>query len=696
MPEGNFLKFILKAVALLWTGSLAAQSQPIVIGYERFHKEEATIEGGRILFNELGCVNCHNPQTDLPQREGPLLTGILERTHPEYLSRFLKDPAKSKPGTTMPHMRLTETEIDAIIHYLGTLDSEKDIPKAFRFVNAERGMSLYHERGCAACHQPSPDHHPADGVPNQADFSYPHVPLPNLKEKYDFDSLSAFLYNPHDFWPQGRMPKFELEREDGGDLTAFLLGFQNGDSTEYPSIGTFNPDPTKAWIGKEVVSAYNCAACHTFPDSEKLTPATKDTIRSLSNLRDDHPDYSLSESQTASLQLFLKSANGAPSPATTHLQTLNCMACHTRNDLGGPDAARSVYFSGDSDLGDTGKMPPPLTGVGEKLLPDWLNEAVRSSKKVRPYLNVQMPDFGPSVEGLAETLIRDDDQADKIEVSEKHLEEGRKLLGTQGGLNCITCHNWGERKSMGIRALDLSTLAERLQPDWLHDYLIDPSIHRPNTLMPSFWPQGIASNQEILSGNTTDQIKAIYAFSKWGEGLPEGFSGENTADFEIVPTDRPIIQRSFMEGIGTHAILVGFPEGVHLAFNGKTGEPAALWKGRFFDAYRTWFSRFPEFEKPLGADLVTWPDSKFESDRSYRGYRLDSAGVPEFVVMMNKRFLFERFAPLEEAGGSAIQRTIRYTQVSQLADPSLRHPESVSVKELDVSDPMTRSFIYTW
>ena len=28
-------------------------------GFERFHAAEPSVPGGRLLYNELGCVNCH-------------------------------------------------------------------------------------------------------------------------------------------------------------------------------------------------------------------------------------------------------------------------------------------------------------------------------------------------------------------------------------------------------------------------------------------------------------------------------------------------------------------------------------------------------------------------------------------------------------------------------------------------------------
>ena len=384
-------------------------------------------------------------------------------------------------------------------------------------------------------------------------------------------------------------------------------------------------------------------------------------------------------------------------PALTHLETLNCLACHDRDGQGGPDPSRRIYFDGDHNLGDSGLFPPPLSEVGRKLKPDWLVDAISGEKVVRPYMHTQMPVFGESVRGLANVLFEADANGVEEGLPRGDVEIGRKLLGTLGGLNCITCHNWGNRTSLGIQALDLKNLAERLQPEWFRDYLIDPAHYRTNTLMPSFWPNGVASNQEILEGDTNAQIASIYSFSKSGRGLPEGFPDENTADYEIVPFDRPVVQRTFFEGVGTHALLVGFPEGVHFAFDGESGRPAMLWKGRFFDAYRTWFSRFPEFEKPLGEKVVRWSTLEQAQDSRYQGYRLDEAGVPEFEIRLDGAVFYEKLQPVNDDTGTwALQRTIRYTNELQMDNHPLEHPEGVQVSKIETSVPLTRSFVYRW
>ncbi|MCH2615273.1 MAG: hypothetical protein MKZ70_11405, partial [Opitutales bacterium] len=378
-------------------------------------------------------------------------------------------------------------------------------------------------------------------------------------------------------------------------------------------------------------------------------------------------------------------------------ETLNCLACHDRNGKGGTTDENLAFFSGEPDLGDAGRIPPSLTEVGYKLREDWLKEAVLGHTKVRPYLNTRMPHFGEATRSLAKRLQSEDRSEQRHKLQAGDIKSGQTLLGTIGGLNCITCHKWGDRESLGIQGLDLSMLSERLSKEWFYEFLVDPTSKQANTLMPSFWPEGQASNQDIRHGDTKAQIASIYAFAKSGRGFPHGYPEVGIADFEIVPIDRPVVQRSFLDGIGTDALLVGYPQQFHYAVNGETGRPALMWKGRFFDAYKTWFSRFPEFEEPLGSDVVSWPDAGNREDSIYKGYRNDERGSPTFISQYMGFALYDQLQPFERSDSSILmRRTIRYTKEAQLQDTFLSHPIRVEVEELSSSDPLTRIFLYHW
>jgi hypothetical protein len=223
--------------------------------------------------------------------------------------------------------------------------------------------------------------------------------------------------------------------------------------------------------------------------------------------------------------------------------------------------------------------------------------------------------------------------------------------------------------------------------------LINPAAHRPGTLMPSFWPDGKAANRDILGGDTERQIASIIAFAREGKGLPEGFPATSAREFELIPSLRPVVLRTFMADVGTHAILVGFPAGVHLAYDGRDCRPALTWKGRFFDAYGTWFSRFAPFEKPLGESVVAWPAPSAVADtRKFEGYRLDAAGVPTFLFSVGGVPVAERFEPAENG---SLRRTLTWNLESLRSLP-LAHPPGLTVQASPASTPGKLEFIYTW
>ena len=89
-------------------------------------------EGQQVYLN-AGCTQCHviNGVWDVQgDRIAPNLTHFANRNvfavaalknNPENLTKWLANPAEIKPGTFMPNLELTESEINALIAYLETL-----------------------------------------------------------------------------------------------------------------------------------------------------------------------------------------------------------------------------------------------------------------------------------------------------------------------------------------------------------------------------------------------------------------------------------------------------------------------------------------------------------------------------------------------------------------------------------------------
>jgi len=92
--------------------------------------DKATEEGRRI-FETTACVNCHAVSgTVADGRFGPDLTHLMSRdtiaagaapNTPENLRLWIQNPDAIKIGSLMPAMKLSDTELDALVLYLETL-----------------------------------------------------------------------------------------------------------------------------------------------------------------------------------------------------------------------------------------------------------------------------------------------------------------------------------------------------------------------------------------------------------------------------------------------------------------------------------------------------------------------------------------------------------------------------------------------
>ena len=174
---------IFRAAILLAAAALGAE--PLVTGFERFHAAKPTAEGGRLLYNELGCVNCHGGATGLPAMRGPALATVTQRVRSEWLRKFIADPASVHPGTVMPQVlaKADDKTLVAIEHYLASLRPKAATkgPAKIMHVNGARGGELFNTLGCVACHAPGKGFVPPEGLPKASEFTHRSVAFGDLK-----------------------------------------------------------------------------------------------------------------------------------------------------------------------------------------------------------------------------------------------------------------------------------------------------------------------------------------------------------------------------------------------------------------------------------------------------------------------------------------------------------------------------------
>ena len=86
---------------------------------------------GRHVFETTACVNCHAIKGSAPYgRFGPDLTHLMSRATiasggaentRANLRLWVQNPEAIKPGSLMPAMKLTDVDLDAVVHYMETL-----------------------------------------------------------------------------------------------------------------------------------------------------------------------------------------------------------------------------------------------------------------------------------------------------------------------------------------------------------------------------------------------------------------------------------------------------------------------------------------------------------------------------------------------------------------------------------------------
>ncbi len=658
------------------------QAEPInhayVFNFDQFNlpedPDEHVIDGGYLLLAELNCTACHIApkawQERLAPKQGPLLNGVGSRLDADQLWLFVRSPQYRKKGTQMPGMFAGEegdaAKVEALVEYLSSL--KQDMPK-MPAGNGAHGKELYHKIGCVACHEPGSDFRPAK-VPAEMEVEKPgnaSVPIA-FADVYDVNSLAHFLKNPLAHRPSGRMPDLRLTDQEAADIAAYLhVGRQQEKATERTALKIPKQGIAK---GRETFQAMGCTSCHE--SKVQLGGRSHPSLASLDSAKGclstkqptGIPRFDLNDLQKRAIKLALAAIQKGEAPQLTAAQKidwqmsrLNCYACHDRNGKGGPEDPRAQYFTSNDataeSLGELAHMPPNLDNTGRKLTRGWLEKILfGEGGSVRPYMNTRMPNFGKAQTEMLLDLLPEADKREKpveIDVSGlgKHhrAELGRKLIGMTG-LACVGCHGLKDRKSLGPPVARLTSTVERLQPEYFKELLLNPQVTQPGTMMPPMF----------MGRKTADKdVESIWTYLKEidGQPLPDGLI--STEDFELKPekAGKPIIFRSFIEGAGSHAIAVGFPEGLHAAFDSVQVRWAVIWKGKFLDAMSNWQSREMAAIKPLGTDLKELPAAT--GTREFTGYRLGKDGVPTMLYTLDGLSVEDTLRPMK--GG--FERTMK-------------------------------------
>ncbi len=628
-------------------------------GEDEALREQAKVERGRFLIEEYGCINCHvTDSPSLAARRGPDLSRVGARATRSWIYHWLGDPTRFRAGAVMPAM-LDEAGRRNVAAYLATLGSGgRGESRAASPHEVGKGRELYESIGCHACHD------------------LPELSLAGMGSKTSIAALAAYLMDPGEIDPGGRMPSLLLSEQEAWSLAAYLVQSRRAEfETEMPDPSEADPED-----GKRLVRARGCLACHELETPDEPGPLVSVFgAPPLARLRSAGgclaiepapalPRYRLEDEARIALGAFIDSYRKAPdvSAAPVHttarrLEQLRCTACHQR-DARGP----SVPIL---------DRVPTLTGIGAKLKSTWIDEVLVNRRRVRPELHLRMPDYPASLvrplpaglaasAGIAPAPI-DDVPRRRGAPGELTAREavGADMIGSdgsRGGLSCLACHDHGDFRTVADeKGPQMIGTAERLRFDWFRRWMQNPGRIISGTSMPTYF-SGLPAEE------ADEAIARLWAALSLGSDMPRPFG----AGIELLapggetfpaPVHTAVVVRFPLPGATAAAIAVGLPRqgkspAISYCFDAAVCRLVYAWQGGFLDLSGS-LGKQMEHPRLLGEIFYRTGDFPLRigeeervPTRRFHGYRIVD-GSPEFRYEADRIDIRERILPARSADG---------------------------------------------
>lgn len=466
-------------------------------------------DNGQRIVESVGCLGCHITGDETRREAGPRRTfgqpllAVGSKTSFEWLFDWVRDPKHYSSETFMPDLRLTDAEVADVATYLS-------------------GMTGADGTGPGASY----DATDVDAVL----LDYMRSIVPYEEAQADLAAMSA----------DDRL--LDIGRRAIGRYGCYSCHEINGFADVQP-IGT-----ELSQEGSKLLPQFDFAFVHEIPHTKRdwinqklLQPRIYDRGRILQPLEKLRmPNFGFSEEEARLLTTAVLSFQRDVQPKVAQVQRSkrkdaiidgrnlvrrrNCVGCHEIEADGGA----YVELVDDPSLG-----PPMLTPEGAKVKPEWLYAFFRAPITIRPWLEVRMPTFGlddAHWNGVLEYFAAISDTVGPFRTHE--TTAGRATTGTGEELfdllRCQQCHvldTIPADQDVANLAPDLRMAPERLQPDWVLDWLIRPLDIQPGTRMPTFWSEYPGSFYPQFDQDADAQIEAIRDYLWTFTGGPSPMQG---------------------------------------------------------------------------------------------------------------------------------------------------------------------------
>lgn len=464
---------------------------------------------GLEVVESVGCLGCHINTDEGRLEAGPRRTfgqplqNIGSKTTYEWLFDWVRDPMHFSPDTYMPDMRLTDGEVADVAAYLTSLNGP-----------AGREAEATYEPALVA--DTLTDYYRSVVPTAEAEATVAAMSFDEQQRELGRRAIARYgCYGCHNIAGFEDTQPIGIELSEEGSKLVQRLDFAF--VHEIPHTKT-------EWFKQKL------RAPRSFDRSRVLQP--------LEKLR--MPNFGFSEEEITLLATAITSFQTDVQPVASRVagsarndalregrnlvRRRNCVGCHEIEAAGGD----YVDVVGDPSL-----APPMLTPEGAKVQPDWLYAFLRAPITIRPWLGVRMPSFGMDDAHWNEVIdyfgaISDTSgpfQTHDLSVEQSVLGPGEELFDL---LRCQQCHvldEIPEDQPTDNLAPDLRMARERLQPDWVADWLINPLGIQPGTRMPMFWTEYPGSFYPQFDTDAVRQIESIRDYLYTFRGGPSPFAG---------------------------------------------------------------------------------------------------------------------------------------------------------------------------
>src|SRR2546426_2994428 len=427
--------------------------------------------------------------------------------------------------TVMPNLRLSEQDARDIATYLfsqSAPSSSEDVSFMDDPKLAEDGKAEIKQYGCAGCHeikgfeeeQRIGKELTTEGATplERLDFAlltqdaeYGRDPLklhPKDKEKEWYNHRGFFEHKLSEpkIYDTGksqyleskdrlRMPKPYLTEQWRSSLTTLLLGSMGAEGANVPAALFYNPpDQRRQDIqnGWWVIKKYNCMGCHVLQPGQRVPVYSNSAEPTMTGgaVLTSLPFYQ-STKELLPPMLTSEGARVDPDWLMKFLKDPSLMQS-------GEKPAVPASPSPSAAATPTAEAKPSAAAndqTGGRLQP----QPGANRNGVRPYLQVHMPTFNFSPNELR-VLVRffmavSSQNEPYIKEPLPPMSEAERSIARNmfvSGTPCLKCHITGEpvHDAKAI-APNFLLASQRLKPDWVFRWLLDPAQISPGTAMPT-------------------------------------------------------------------------------------------------------------------------------------------------------------------------------------------------------------------